>query len=92
MSEVNQALLAADDFENIVRGYMAYDAETGGLVSKIMGLTNGVKELLSEPTRKNIQEALEKAHICRDDCSYYTSDAPDAWRQVNLLIEKLEKL
>jgi hypothetical protein len=92
MSEVNQALSTADDFENVVRGYMAYDAETGGLVSKIMGLTNEVKELLLQPTRENIQEALGKAQICRDNCSYYSSDAPDAWRQVNLLIEKLEKL
>ncbi len=92
MSEVNQALSAADDFWNTARGYISYDAETGGLVSKIMGLTNEVKELLLEPTREHVQEALGKAHICRDNCSYYSSDAPDAWRQVNLLIEKLEKL
>jgi hypothetical protein len=92
MSEVNEALSAVSDLGNIVRGYMVYDGETGGLVSKIMGIINEVEELLLKPTRENIQEALEKAQICRDDCSYYTSEAPDAWRQVNLLAEKLKKL
>jgi hypothetical protein len=92
MSEVNEALSAVSDLGNIVRGYMVYDGETGGLVSKIMGIINEVEDLLLEPTMENIQEALEKAQICRDDCSYYTSEAPDAWRQVNLLVEKLKKL
>lgn len=92
MSEVNQALSAVDDFRHIIHGYMGYDGETGGLVSKIMGLTIEVEELLHEPTKENIQEALAKAQICRDDCSYYASEAPDAWRQVNLVVATLEKL
>ena len=92
MSEIDEALSAVDDFGNIVHEYMAYDGETGGLVSSIMGLTNEVRELLCEPTRENIHQALEKAQVCKDKCSYYKSEAPDAWRQVNLLVEKLEKL
>jgi hypothetical protein len=92
MSEVNQALSVVNDFRHMVHGYMGYDGETGGLVSRILGLTDAVRMLLQEPTKENIKEALNKAQICRDDCSYYSSDAPDAWRQVNRVIEALEKL
>ena len=92
MSEVNLALSVVDDFRHIVHGYIGYDGETGGLVSKILGLTDTIKELLQEPTNENTHKALAKAQICRDDCSYYSSEAPDAWRQVNLVVETLEKL
>ena len=92
MSAVIEALEAIKVLEIIASGYMGYDASVGGIVSHGIKLLAEAKELLRNPTKENIREVVERVQICKDNCSPYAAEAPDAMRQINLVLERLQAL
>lgn len=92
MSEINEVMEALKSLESGLAGYMGYDSMVGGLVSRSIKTLAEVRQILGNPTKKNIQEALKKVKGCKDSLSPYAGYAPDLVRKADLVIGKLRTL
>ncbi|MDQ1279496.1 MAG: hypothetical protein QG670_758 [Thermoproteota archaeon] len=92
MSVVSEIIQAIKSFEDEVKGFMFYDSMVGGLVSRSLNTLAESREILSQPTGVNYQEALKKIEGVRSDLSPYTGYVPAMATKINSIIEKLRTL
>ncbi|MCJ7608139.1 hypothetical protein MUP00_00515 [Candidatus Bathyarchaeota archaeon] len=92
MPNTTEAQEAIKTLETTLSGYMAYDSMVGGIVSQDCTMLAEARELLKDPTKKNIQEATKKIQTCKDNVSPYGSQAPDVVSQIDTALQKLQAL
>ena len=90
--KTSEAQEAIKTLETTLSGYMAYDAMVGGIVSQGCTMLAEARELLKDPTKKNIREATKKVQTCKDNVAPYGSQAPEVVSQIDTALEKLQAL
>ena len=79
------------DLENVMNGYLSYDAMIGGLVSKSIKGLGEAKKLLADPTKANISKSL-KIQSMKNDFEPYAAYATDVIEKVDAVIAAYKDL
>jgi hypothetical protein len=92
MASASEASETIKNLEDMISGYPMYDGMVGGLVSESIKTLAEIRELLKEPTKQNVQEAVRKFQALADRLSPYAGEAPHVAEQADLVMKKLRAL